>query len=164
MAGGRGGFPWGLAAEPPAGGDDGDNDDDNANFDEMETPVVLSARLEAVKILLDSTAVVPSSSSSSPPKGSVDGVGAAVGERAVIVGDDDERERECWLVLLEAREAYVRWVAVRRAGEDGGGGGGGTREEEEEEEAAVRNAAEKAMEALEGVLTFEVSWSPDWGD
>lgn len=124
-------MPW--AAAPPAGGED----KDDANYDEMETPVVLSARLEAVKILLGTEGV---------------GVGVGVGgERAVVVGDDDERERECWLLLLEAREAYVRWVAVCRAGK-----------EEEEEEEAVRKAADKAMEALEGVLTFEVCWMGNW--
>lgn len=121
-----GGLPW---ATPPGG---------DANYDELETPVVLSARLEAVKILLDAV---------SSREG---GGGGDSGERAVVVGDADDRERECWLLLLEAREAYVEWTAVCRARERGGRGEG------DEDEEAVQNAAEIAMEAMEGVLTFEV--------
>ena len=108
---------------------------DDPNSDDLETPVVLSARVEAVKILLEE-------------------VSSRGDEDVVLVGDDDNRERECWMLLLEAREAYVEWVAACRAREGGGVGEGEGGEDDEE---AVRNAAERAMEALEGVLTFEVS-------
>lgn len=107
---------------------------DDANSDDLETPVVLSARLEAVKILLEAAS-------------------SRGDEDVVVVGDDDDRERECWMLLLEAREAYAEWVAACRAREGGGVGEG---EGDEDDEKAVRSAAERAMEALEGVLTFEV--------
>lgn len=130
---GRGGRPWAA----PLG------DDANANSDDLETPVVLSARMEAVKFLLEEVAMSMSSR----------GNGEDEDEDVVVVGDDDDRERECWMSLLEARDAYVEWVAACRAREGGGVGEG---EGDEDDEEAVRNAAENAMEALEGVLTFEV--------
>eukprot|EP00752_Nemacystus_decipiens_P004160 g3806.t1 len=113
----------------------GDGDGDGAISDDLETPVVLSARVEAVKILLEMSW-----------RGEDD---------VVMVGDDDDRERECWMLLLEAREAYVEWVTACRAREGGGAveGEGG-----EDDEEAVRAAAERAVEALEGVLTFEDGW------
>lgn len=120
---GRGGRSWAA----PLG--------DEADSDDLETPIVLSARVEAVKILLE--AVKASSHGD---------------EDVVVVGGDDDRERDCWVLLLEAREAYVEWVAACRARE-----GGGVGEGDEDDEEAVRNAAERAVEALEGVLTFEVS-------
>lgn len=123
-AAGRGGRSWAA----PLG--------DEANSDGLETPVVLSARVEAVKILLEAVS----------SRGDED-------EDLVVVGDDDDRERECWMLLLEAREAYVEWVAACRAREGGGVDEG---EGDEDDEEAVRIAAEGAMEALEGVLTFEV--------
>lgn len=121
---GRGGRSWAAPLR------------DEANSDDLETPVVLSARVEAVKILLGAVAV--------PSRGEED---------LVVVGDDDHREHACWKLLLEAREAYVEWVAACRAREGGGVGEG---EGDEEDEEAVRNAAERAMKALELVLTFEV--------
>eukprot|EP00903_Cladosiphon_okamuranus_P012066 g11327.t1 len=125
-AAGGGGRSWSWAATL---GDD-------ANSDDVETPVVLSARVEAVKILLEAVS----------PQGEED---------MVVVSDDDDRERECWMLLLEARETYVEWVAACRAREGGGVGEG---EGEGEDEDAVRKAAERAMEAFEGILTFEDGW------
>lgn len=128
---GRGGRSWAA----PLG--------DDANSEDLETPVVLSARVEAVKILLEK--VSESSRGDGDEDEDVD---------MVVVGDDDERERECWVLLLGAREAYVEWVAACRAREGGGVGKG---EGDEDDQEAVRNAAERAMDALDGVLTFEVS-------
>lgn len=119
---GRGGRSWAA----PLG--------DDANSDDLETPVILSARVEAVKILLEA-------------------VSAPGDEDVVVVDDDDDRERECWMLFLQAREAYVQWAAACRVREGGGVGKGEGGEDDRE---AVRNAAERAMEALEGVLTFEV--------
>lgn len=109
---------------------------DDANSDDLETPVVLSARVEAVKILLEAVS----------SRGERD-------EDVVLVGDDDDRERECWILLLKARTAYVKWAAACRAREGGGVAEGEGGEDDEE---VVRNAAEQAVEALGRILKFEV--------
>ena len=138
-AGGRGGLPWGA----PAGAAD------DAGYDECETPVILSARLEAVGILLKKV--------SARARGGLD-------EGAVLVGDDDDRERECWALLLGARDAYVTWAAVGRDEEMKQRRRQQQQQQEEEEEEeegggadGLLGAAGAAMEAFEGVLTFEVS-------
>lgn len=135
-------MPWALS--PGA--------DANAN-DDLETPVVLSARVEAVQILLKAVA---SAVTSRECGGKGAGSGGEEEERAVVeVSDDAGRELECWGLLLEAREAYNAWVDACRAVESGLGGGEEGKGDDAEE--AVCNAAEGAMEAFERVFTFDVS-------
>ncbi|CBN79913.1 expressed unknown protein [Ectocarpus siliculosus] len=130
---GAGLLSWAAAA----GGDEADDD-------ESETPTVLSARLEAVQKLLESVA----SSSPLQEGGGARRDGAVVVAGAAVNGDAG-RERECWAFLLGAREAYLAWAEACR-GEGGMAGAG--------EEDAVRDAAERAMAAFDGVLTYKDGW------
>ncbi|CAN0140320.1 unnamed protein product [Scytosiphon promiscuus] len=142
-----GGVPWAVSP-----GTDANYDDD------LETPVVLSARVEAVQILLKALESAVESREGEGKDGVPGGESKAVAD--VEVGEDTGRELECWGLLLEAREAYLEWVDACRALEDSGGGGGVSGGDEEKDEAAeaVSNAADGAMEAFERVLTFEDGW------
>lgn len=51
------------------------------------------------------------------------------GGKLVIEGvaADAVREQECWLLLVQARKAYMEWVSTRRAREQGEAGARGRR-------------------------------------
>lgn len=94
--------------------------------------------------------------------------GAGAGEATEEDGaalDHAAREHKCWVLLVEARAAYLEWSSARRAREQGQQQGrlpAGVLELRGVEGRGVRGAALKAVEALERILTFQVG-TGCWG-
>lgn len=115
IAGGRfGSLPWNVSR---SGVDGGENDCD----DQSETPVVLSARVEAVELLLKAVPIARPRRVDVEREEREMSAATTATAAGVVVADDTAREQSCWFLLLEARKAYSEWASARRAREQRGG-------------------------------------------
>lgn len=109
--------------------------------DGHDSPVVLSARVQAIELLLETVPLARSSEDRDEEdeeeeeeeeggrtgEGRRGDEGFGSGSESVAVGEDAAREQECWRMLLSARQAYLGWTSAccarqqRRASSSAGG-------------------------------------------